>query len=267
MRLKRSLVSMCILVALTAASMLARCKGGLPPLSPPSLAHPLGVDPVGTDALCRLVKGVANTMAAAVTAYAAMLVIGVIAALASFYTKLGTASRITSRMFTMLPRFALIAFIAAYATLSPPTVGLLIGSLYGAQAFNAIYSDARRVTLTPMFEAAIAIGATRIRLAVRYLLPTITPRISRHASLAASIAVVATAGLSMIGVLPATTPTIGTLAYLDMVTPSSFYTLAGLSQLASFALTTVLLSYLVYNAGTILVEYGETIVASTATLS
>ena len=254
MRLERSLVSAAILAVLTAASMLVHCRGGLPPLSPPSLAHPLGVDPVGVDAACRLLEGVANTLEAAVAAYLTMLAIGGLAALSAFSENLGVASRIASRMFTMLPRFALVALIAAYATLSPPSVGLLIGALYGAQAFNAIYSDARRLTQTPMFEAAVAIGAPRTRLATRYLLPLIAPRITRHASLAASIAVVATAGLSMIGVLPATTPTIGTLAYLDMVTPSSLYTPAGLAQVAGFAAATILLSYLVYNAGVIAEE-------------
>ena len=246
---RRSIIAAAVLTTLTVVSMLIHCEGALPPLMPPSLSHPLGSDPVGVDAACRLVEGIANTMVAAVTAYLTMLAIGFIAALAAFSAKLGAASRIVSKTFTMLPRFTLAAFIAAYAMLSPPTVGLLIGVLYGAQAFNAIYSDARRLTQTPMFEAAVAIGAAKARLATRYLLPAISPRIMRHASLAASITVVATAGLSMIGVLPATTPTIGTLAYLDMVTPSSFYTPAGLAQITGFAIATILLSYLIYDAG------------------
>jgi hypothetical protein len=52
--------------------------------------------------------------------------------------------------------------------------------------------------------------------------------------------------MSMTGVLPATTPTIGTLAYLILETPGAVYTTSGLLQLAAFAATLSTLSYTIH---------------------
>ncbi len=250
MRAGRRLCPHALILAVLAAASLAAptpTPAG-PPLSPPSPAHPLGLDPLGRDAALVLLRGVAPTLEAAAAAALIVLAAG---ALAAYAAGLGARpARLASRTAAALPKAALIAALGAAYTLTPLHVGLLIGAFSAVEALNPLLSDAEAARRSPAVEAAEAIGAGRAWVATRYILPAIAPRVARYASLAAAAAIVATAGLSMTGLLPANTYTIGTLAYLIQVTPGAVATEAGQAQLAGFAAATTALAYLTHRLAT-----------------
>ncbi len=242
----RCITLMLLLAALYAASSIATCSVTAEPLTPPTLTHPLGTDPLGRDALCVMIAGLAPTLTAALAAATTVT----LAAIAAAATPAPRLARIASRTALILPRIALLALLAQLATLDATIIGLLVGLLYAPEVTAPLSLEAEKTWRSPLVEAAKAIGATRARIAARYVIPWLAPRIASYAALAASTAIVATAGLSMIGVLPATQLTIGTLAYLVMTTPGAIYTLAGQVQLAAFAAVTILAAYATHRTGT-----------------
>ncbi len=232
------------LIAAYIASMLVSCSATGRPLAPPSLDHVLGTDPIGRDALCVLLAGLASTLVAALLSALVVALIGVLAALLPVQH-----ARIASKSMVILPRIALIALIAQLAMLDSRLVGVLVGAFFATEAYAPLAAEARRVWNSAVVEAAVALGAGRVRIALRYVIPEISASIVRYSSLAAATAIVALAGLSMTGVIPATQVTIGTLAFLVLTTPGALYTPAGQAQIAAVAVTVVATSYAMHHLG------------------
>ncbi len=250
---KQCTVLLVTLLALYAASATAKCDATREPLSPPDPMHPLGTDPLGRDALCVMIAGLAPTLTAALAAATTVTLVSI----AAIATPTPRLARIASRTALILPRIALLALLAQLATLDTTTTGVLVGLLYAPEAISPLTLEAEKTWKSTVVEAAKAIGATRTRIVTRYIIPRLAPRIAGYATLAASITVVATTGLSMTGVLPATQPTLGTLAYLVITTPGAIYTPAGQAQLAAFAAATILVTYATHRTGTCITRHQE----------
>ena len=168
---------------------------------PPSLAHPFGTDDLGRDLMTALVfGGRASLMSGGLVTIGATLlglVVGVMAGMAShrtdrLLTRLMDVSQITPRFFLAL---------LASAWLGPGWVQLaVILALTGwATLARLVRAESRSLRSAPFVEAALLLGASRISVAVRHLMPNMLPLALPQVPLIFSSALLIEAGLSFLG--------------------------------------------------------------------
>lgn len=198
------LVALLVLTAVFAPMIapydpLAMGTGGV--LQPPSLAHPFGTDEFGRDLFSRVIFGARLTLKVGLVAVGISLVCGLLAGLAAGYAG-GWTERIVMRSADVLFSFTetLIA-LAAVALLGPSLDNAIIAVGIAAIPFYArfTYSVAVVEKNRSYFEAGNAIGAGHMRMIFRHLLPNVLPPLIVVGSLGVSIAILATAGLSYLG--------------------------------------------------------------------
>ncbi len=226
-------------------SRLLRCKTVGASLEPPSPAHPLGTGPLGRDAVCVLAASSWGSMQALAAGLAAGLAVLAAASTAGVSRAAWRLVASASALLAGMPRMALLMVLALVLVLEPWQVGALIGALAGLQAARAVASRARQLAREPYVEAAYAVGAGRLRILAKHLLPGLGSLIAAQASLAAAAAVYAQTGLSMLG-LGSGAPSWGRYMALILSTPGAAVTPAGLIQLATSLALVAASAYLVY---------------------
>ena len=168
---------------------------------PPSLAHPFGTDDLGRDLMTALVfGGRASLMSGSLVTIGATflgLVIGVSAGMASHRT-----DRLLTRLMDVsqiVPRFFLALLASAW--LGPGWVQLaVILALTGwATLARLVRAESRSLRSAPFVEAALLLGASRISVAVRHLIPNMLPLAMPQVPLIFSSALLIEAGLSFLG--------------------------------------------------------------------
>jgi peptide/nickel transport system permease protein len=152
-------------------------------LATPSSEHPLGTDHLGRDVLARLRAGGANlAIAAAVAATVALgggSALGLAAALAGGWPR--AAIRRLADIVQILPHIVVAALVAAVFGLTPAVAGLALGAI-GAGAYALLVERLAEGALrAPHVLAAHAMGATRLFVARRHVLPRILPAIGAYA--------------------------------------------------------------------------------------
>lgn len=178
---------------------LAMGVGGV--LAPPSLAHPFGTDEFGRDLFSRVIFGAQLTLKVGLVAVGISLVCGLLAGLVAGYAG-GWTERVVMRSADVLFSFTetLIA-LAAVALLGPSlenaiiAVGIAAIPFYARFTYSVVLVEKNR----PYFDAGNAIGAGHLRMIFRHLLPNVLPPLIVVGSLGVSVAVLATAGLSYLG--------------------------------------------------------------------
>jgi peptide/nickel transport system permease protein len=167
----------------------------------PSAVYRLGTDEVGRDVLSRLIWGARASLLAGVIpvslALAASIPLGLLAGCAGGWLD-ALIMRITDAMLAI--PFLIVA-IALAAFLGPSLTNAMIA--IGIAALPTFLRLARgtalAVTTEDYVESARALGCSRIRVAVRHVLPNIVPPLLIQSSLTAAAAIIAEASLSFLG--------------------------------------------------------------------
>jgi peptide/nickel transport system permease protein len=167
----------------------------------PSEAYRFGTDEVGRDVLSRLVWGARASLLAGVIpvtiALAASIPLGLLSGCAGGWLD-GLIMRVTDAMLAI--PFLIVA-IALAAFLGPSLTNAMIA--IGVAALPTFLRLARgtalAVTTEDYVESARALGCSRVRVAVRHVLPNIVPPLLIQSSLTAAAAIIAEASLSFLG--------------------------------------------------------------------
>ena len=167
----------------------------------PSAAHLLGTDEVGRDVLSRLIWGArASLLAGAVPVTIALLVslpLGLLSGCAGGWLD-GLIMRITDAMLAI--PFLIVA-IALAAFLGPSLINAMLA--IGIAALPTFLRLARGTALALTTEefvvSAQALGCSRLRVAVRHVLPNMLPPLLIQSSLTVAAAIIAEASLSFLG--------------------------------------------------------------------
>lgn len=206
---RRARLALGILGALAAAAILAPWIAARDPLAQdlahalegPSPAHLLGTDALGRDVLSRLLHGARLSLAVAALATAASLVLGTAIGLwAGSGGRL--ADELTARaidVFLAFPGLLLAIALAAILGPSARNVVLALAAMGWTTYARLVRAEVRAKAAGEAVEAARALGAGRLRIAVRHLLPEVGRSLSVQAAFGASAAIVAEASLSFLG--------------------------------------------------------------------
>jgi peptide/nickel transport system permease protein len=167
----------------------------------PSMAHWLGTDDVGRDVLARVMYGARASLLAGVISVAIALSVGVPLGLISGY--LGgwvdaLLSRITDAMLA-IPFLILAIALAAFLGPSLGNAMIAIGVTTTPIFVRLTRGQVMAVKVEDYVEAARAVGNSRLRIALRHVLPNIVAPLIVQATLAIAAAVIAEAALSFLG--------------------------------------------------------------------
>ena len=202
-------LALCLLGLLLAGSLLAPVLAPYPPtqinmaerLQGISAAHPLGTDTLGRDLLSRVLYGgrVSVLTAAAATALSMLLglAVGLIAGYLGGWAD-GVITWFTS-IFQGLPSTSVM--IAVAAILDPGVSSLLLALVLTSWASfsRVVRSSVLRLREEAYVEGARCLGAGRLRIITRYLLPNLLPEIAVLFTTRVGGVVLSVASLSFLG--------------------------------------------------------------------
>jgi len=170
-------------------------------LQPPSLAHPLGTDPLGREMLWRVMLGANTSLVIAAGAVVLSIVIGLpIGVLAGFYR--GWTDHGLMRLVETLLSFpALLLALTISAVLGPSERNtiLAIGIAFSPYLARIVRGETLRVGALPFIEAARSQGASDWRIVRLHVLPNIMAPLIVQATISVAFAILAEAGLSFLG--------------------------------------------------------------------
>jgi len=167
----------------------------------PSAAYWLGTDEIGRDVLSRVIWGARASLLAGVVSVSLSLLLGLPIGLLAGYLG-GWVDAVISRMVdAMLACPFLILAIALAAFLGPSLTNAMIAIGISATPIfvRLTRGQVLAVKLEDYVEAARAIGNSRLRIALRHVLPNIVAPLIVQATLAIAAAVIAEASLSFLG--------------------------------------------------------------------
>jgi len=207
----RSRVKVALGVSYLAALLLAAFLAPLPynptaanpqaVLLPPSAAHWLGTDTVGTDVLSRTIRAAATDLPLALAGTLAALIVGVPLGLwLSSARRWGERGMRVVDAFQAIPLLILILALVAISG-NQLWVIILAVAIYGGPVYiRLVRSQVLSLREARFIEAASAIGASPYRLIRRHLLPNVSEIILAQTSLVAAGALLGIAALSFLGI-------------------------------------------------------------------
>jgi peptide/nickel transport system permease protein len=167
----------------------------------PSDVYRLGTDEVGRDVLSRLVWGARASLLAGVVPVTIALVVSIPLGLLSGCTGGwldGLIMRITDAMLA-IPFLIVAIALAAFLGPSLTNAMIAIGIAALPTFLRLARGTAMAITTEEYIEAARSLGCSRVRLALRHVLPNIVPPLLIQSSLTAAAAIIAEASLSFLG--------------------------------------------------------------------
>lgn len=162
-------------------------------LRPPSAAHPFGTDALGRDLLARVSHGALDTLLLAAGISAAALVVGVL---------LGLLPRLSAPLVdtvNAVPPVLGALLVTAVAGGGPATPALAVGVVAWAPLAAHASALLRQERAALHLTATVALGAGRLHLLRRELLPAVVPPVARHALLRLPGTALALASLAFLG--------------------------------------------------------------------
>ena len=171
------------------------------PFAAPMLAHPLGTDDLGRDLLAALAHGGRASLltGTVVTLGAAMIAVGlgVMAA---------TAGPLLDRLLVRLmdlsqvvPRFFLALLASAWLGPGWFQLALILAFTGWATLARLVRTEARSLRHAPFVEAALLLGASPLKVALRHLIPNVLPLVLPQLPLIFASALLVEAGLCFLG--------------------------------------------------------------------
>ena len=208
-RRRGAMVGLAVIVVIVLAAVFAPLIAPYDPAAqswsavrkPPSLAHPFGTDEVGRDLLARVIYGARASLAAGVISVGIAIGVGVpIGLLAGTAGALvdGLISRVTDAMLAC-PSLILAIVLAAFLGPSLSNAMIAIGITAMPLFVRLTRGQVLSIKSEDYVEAARAVGNSRLRIAVRYILPNVLPQLLVQATLTVATAIIAEASLSFLG--------------------------------------------------------------------
>ncbi len=170
-------------------------------LLPPSLAHPLGTDPLGRDMLSRMIEGSTLTLQASLLAILIALVIGSFIGLISGYVG-GTVDTAIMRVIDVLqaiPSLLLALVLITALGFGTLNVALAVGIGSIAAFARLMRAETVRVRNSAYVEAAGALGVRLPGVLGRHVLPNSAGPVLALATLELGTAILAISALSFLG--------------------------------------------------------------------
>jgi len=168
----------------------------------PSIRYPLGTDSWGRDLLAQLLHGIRSSLGVGVTAASIALAIGVTVGVVSGFKSGLTDSflMLITEIILMLPSILLMILIAAYLKeRNPFLVSLVIGVTSWPWVARAVRSQILSLKTREFIDMSRMAGLSDLRIMFEDLLPNMASYIFMAFVLLMSGAMIAEAGLSMIG--------------------------------------------------------------------
>ena len=202
-------LALCLLGLLLAGSLLAPVLAPYPPtqinmaerLQGISAAHPLGTDTLGRDLLSRVLYGGRVSVLIAAAATALSMLLGLAVGLIAGYLGGWADGIITwfTGIFQGLPSTSVM--IALAAILDPGVSSLLLALVLTSWASfsGVVRSSVLRLREEAYVEGARCLGAGRLRIITRYLLPNLLPEIAVLFTTRVGGVVLSVASLSFLG--------------------------------------------------------------------
>lgn len=183
----------------------------------PSRAHPIGTDPLGRDTLSQVFHGARVSLAVGAIAVIIGASLGTSLGLAAGYAG-GWLDMTISRLIDALLAFpGLVFLIAVSAALGPSlrnsmiAIGVLAVPVYTRLVRGQVLQARGQEYVT----AARVVGAARLRIVVRHILPNIVSPLIVQATLASGAAILAEATLSFLGLgVQPPTPDWGSMIFI-----------------------------------------------------
>jgi peptide/nickel transport system permease protein len=170
-------------------------------LNPPSKEHPLGTDNFGRDLMSRIFSGARYTLLAAFVSVLIGLIIGTPLGVLSGYLGRKTDLILMRIMDILLAFPPLLLAMAIVSGLGPSLVNasVAIGISYIPHFARMARSRAINVRSMEYVQAAVAVGAPRIRVLLSHVLPNCLTPIIVQATVYTGYGILWVAGLSFIG--------------------------------------------------------------------
>jgi peptide/nickel transport system permease protein len=169
--------------------------------SPPSAAHPLGTDRFGRDVLSRIVHGVRVSLGIAGASILAALVVGGTLGLLAGVGR--GADQVLGRVmdvFFAFPPILLAIAVAAVLGAGVGTAVIAIAVVYGPFFFRVVRGSVLVESAQAYVEAAEALGAGRLVILVRHVLPNVVSPVVVQTAVCLSYAILIESALSYLGV-------------------------------------------------------------------
>jgi len=170
-------------------------------LAPPSFGHPLGTDNLGRDVLSRVIFGARISLKAAIAVVLIVIGMGVPLGLIAGYSG-GKIDEITMRFADMILAFpSLLLAIAIVASMGPNLLNALIAISVPWWPWYTRLVRGQVISLKEMqfVESARAIGASRLRVMFRHILPNCLSPVIVQATLDMGYIILSLASLGFLG--------------------------------------------------------------------
>ena len=170
-------------------------------LAAPNSAFPFGTDALGRDLFSRVLFGARLSMQVAVLSVAAATIVGTALGLVAGYVG-GLIDLVIGRVtdvFFAFPAILLALGIVAALGPDPRNVIIAIAVVYTPIFVRIVRGPVLALKAREFVEAARAVGATRIRIVLRHIVPNLLSTLIVQVSLALSWAVLTEGALSFLG--------------------------------------------------------------------
>ena len=169
-------------------------------LEPPSSEFLLGTDAFGRDSFSRMIYGARVSLLVAFATVALIILIGTtVGILAAYYRLLdGPLMRIVDLLMAMPPLFLLIMLVALFGAGTGHTV-LFIALSYWRTTARYVRGQVLSLKHRDYVKAALASGASDLRIFVRHIIPNISDGLIVIATLSISFVILLETALSYLG--------------------------------------------------------------------
>ncbi len=196
-------------------------------LAPPSAEHPFGTDDLGQDLLARMIYGGRISLAVGLAAMAVAVVVGLLVGAVSGMATgwLDAALMWLTDLFLSLPQLPLLLLaLYLFRTVLSQVLGLeaglfvlivlVIGGLRWMPVARLVRAQFFSLREKEFVEAAQALGASRLRLVVRHILPNAMGPVIVAGTVEVANAIIAESTLSFLGLgFPPDVPTWGRILF------------------------------------------------------
>lgn len=188
-------------------------------LGAPSPLDLLGTNNLGRDELARLMLGGQTSLEVGFAAAAGALVVGVLFGLIAGYQG-GLVDAVMMRFVDIMRAIPALFLLIFFDAVFRPTPYLLVGLIILVSwngASRLVRAEVLSLKTRPFVESAVAIGAGRGRIMVRYLLPNVLGTVMVAATFMVADAILTVAALSFLGLgLPPPAPNWGSMLSSSM---------------------------------------------------
>ena len=169
--------------------------------APPSASHPLGTDRFGRDVLSRILHGVRVSLGiASASILAALAVGGALGLLAGVGRGVDQVLGRLMDVFFAFPPILLAIAVAAVLGAGVGTAVIAIAVVYGPFFFRVVRGSVLVESTQAYVEAAEALGAGRLVILVRHILPNVVSPVVVQTAVCLSYAILIESALSYLGI-------------------------------------------------------------------